>query len=340
MTFQNGATFDLINIVLYGNTDSGSALVLSMSGADEQSCRNSYINDVYVYGGASDAPLALFQNFFFLTVGELTVRNDYGDGMMIESNTSITNYGNSHFGHIRALGGNGYIGLTIKGNNLMNLLSFDHLLCMRTGTLKGLYLEGSAGYVTINYIEEEGGMTGCIGIDCNGSSGHATRGLTVYSGFISFDHTNAIGIRLDDWTSRCLFDRGLTVGISGTGCKYVSVANSVSNGLSPSTLRFYVGEDTINPAKFDIAASSQTIVDIRSNSQSMPNSGLTNVADGGTIAHNGGLTPNRIQLTPTVASEMCSATGIDATNITVAIKKDTGAAGTTQNIYWHVAYQP
>lgn len=63
-------------------------------------------------------------------------------------------------------------------------------------------------------------------------------------------------------------------------------------------------------------------------------SGATSVADGGTIAHGLGITPSRASATASVASEFVSVTGLDATNITVAIKKHDNAAGTTQTVYW------
>ena len=65
------------------------------------------------------------------------------------------------------------------------------------------------------------------------------------------------------------------------------------------------------------------------------NSGAaTTVADGGTIAHGCVKAPTKVTLTGSVAGEIVTVTSIDATNITVAIKKPDGSAGTTQTIYW------
>lgn len=65
------------------------------------------------------------------------------------------------------------------------------------------------------------------------------------------------------------------------------------------------------------------------------NSGAAaNVTDGGTIAHGLGTTPAVVTVSPSVANEMVSVTGVDGTNITVAIKKHDGSAGTQQTIYW------
>lgn len=63
--------------------------------------------------------------------------------------------------------------------------------------------------------------------------------------------------------------------------------------------------------------------------------GAAAVADGGTIAHGLGVTPSSVQLTGSVASQVVSVAGLDATNITVAIKNSTtGVPGTTETIYW------
>jgi parallel beta-helix repeat protein len=60
------------------------------------------------------------------------------------------------------------------------------------------------------------------------------------------------------------------------------------------------------------------------------------VADGGTIAHGLAHTPAFAVVVPSVSGEVISITTIDATNLTVAIKKiSDGSAGTTQTVYWY-----
>ena len=58
------------------------------------------------------------------------------------------------------------------------------------------------------------------------------------------------------------------------------------------------------------------------------------VTDGGTIPHGLAATPTYAIVVPSIAGEMVSITAKDATNLTVAIKKHDGAAGTQQIIYW------
>ena len=58
-------------------------------------------------------------------------------------------------------------------------------------------------------------------------------------------------------------------------------------------------------------------------------------SDGGTIAHGCPATPNCAIVIGSVANEIVAITTLDATNITVAIKKRAdGTAGTSQSIYW------
>jgi hypothetical protein len=62
--------------------------------------------------------------------------------------------------------------------------------------------------------------------------------------------------------------------------------------------------------------------------------GATSVADGGTVTHSLGATPNVVNVTPSVSGEFVSVTALGATTFTVAIKKHDGSAGTTQTVYW------
>lgn len=65
-----------------------------------------------------------------------------------------------------------------------------------------------------------------------------------------------------------------------------------------------------------------------------------NIADGGTIAHGLAATPTRANVSASVSGEFASVTGLDGTNITVAIKKHDNTAGTTQTIYWEAEIIP
>jgi len=63
----------------------------------------------------------------------------------------------------------------------------------------------------------------------------------------------------------------------------------------------------------------------------------TNVSDGGTIAHGLFGTPTNAIVQTTASNEFASVTAMDATDLTVVIKKHDGTAGTQQTIYWYAA---
>jgi hypothetical protein len=58
------------------------------------------------------------------------------------------------------------------------------------------------------------------------------------------------------------------------------------------------------------------------------------VADGGTVAHGLMTTPAWVIATGSIAGQIVTCTGKDATNLTFAIKTDAGAPGTSQTVYW------
>lgn len=73
----------------------------------------------------------------------------------------------------------------------------------------------------------------------------------------------------------------------------------------------------------------------RNNGYVTENEGATaSVADGGTISHGLVTTPTLVTVTPSISGEFASVTALGATTFTVALKTHTGAAGTTQTVYW------
>jgi len=58
------------------------------------------------------------------------------------------------------------------------------------------------------------------------------------------------------------------------------------------------------------------------------------IADGGTIDHGCAAAPTVATVSGSVAGDIVTVTSLDATHITVAIKKHDGTAGTTQTVYW------
>lgn len=118
---------------------------------------------------------------------------------------------------------------------------------------------------------------------------------------------------------------------SGTGVhKLVAQDNVCDSGYHQ-----YDGTNyTINVNDVPVSFVSRTGVGGVGTISSSETRGVTSVADGGTITHKQGATPTRVSVTGSVASQMVSVTAIGATTFTVAIKKDDGTAGSTQNVYW------
>lgn len=116
-------------------------------------------------------------------------------------------------------------------------------------------------------------------------------------------------------------------------------------GGASSVQGYYLGnnnvEDTTiiggaNEAPTKIAGTGDRLKVFGVNSWVTENRGAeAGVSDGGTINHGLASTPAIVVATPTVAGEMVSVTGKNATNFTVAIKQDDGTPGTAQTIYWH-----
>lgn len=63
-------------------------------------------------------------------------------------------------------------------------------------------------------------------------------------------------------------------------------------------------------------------------------SGAATVSDGGTVTHGLAEVPASVRVTGSVAGETVAVTAVGSTTFTVAITDDTGAAGSTQTVYW------
>jgi hypothetical protein len=181
----------------------------------------------------------------------------------------------------------------------------------------GRYLSnGAAGFrmqsVTSNSVEVSGARfeTGTAGerpIVANGMGDAAftscelrgPAGLGLYCTFGATGHVRVVANRLANFSANG--------GISLSAGTY-TLAENLTSGVS--------GTPSLTGKAFET------------------NRGATSVADGGTITHNLRTTPTVVRVTPSVAGEFASVTAIGATTFTVALKTHTGAAGTTQTVYW------
>lgn len=68
------------------------------------------------------------------------------------------------------------------------------------------------------------------------------------------------------------------------------------------------------------------------------NAGAVVIADGGSISHGLSAEPTRIMLTTSTSAEFASVAANGASSFVVAIKKDTGAPGTTATVFWEAEY--
>jgi hypothetical protein len=109
------------------------------------------------------------------------------------------------------------------------------------------------------------------------------------------------------------------------GCRDRAIVLSTATN---STIR-----DLITPHPISAGGYSNNVCNVSSHVNSNSGAAAT-VADGGTIAHGCVKAPTKVTLTGSVAGEIVTVTSIDATNITVAIKKPDGSAGTPQTVYW------
>jgi hypothetical protein len=93
---------------------------------------------------------------------------------------------------------------------------------------------------------------------------------------------------------------------------------------------------TANPAWKDWTNNTNVVFRGRSG-HITENAGATSIADGGTISHGLSGNPTVVTVTPSIASQFASVTAKGSTNFTVALKTDTGGAGTTQTVYWRAS---
>lgn len=111
----------------------------------------------------------------------------------------------------------------------------------------------------------------------------------------------------------------------------------VSGAPVPAAIRVVSGtnhrifDNVVIPASIVPLVDTGTRTLVRSGAH---NRGATPVADGGTITHGLPVVPARVAVSASVAGEMVSVTARSATTFTVAIRTHTGAAGTTQTVYW------
>lgn len=127
-------------------------------------------------------------------------------------------------------------------------------------------------------------------------------------------------------------------GVDGTATFISAPGRNVTHGGYPWQLQGaatgWVGFQTFNQRLVVRDGASIAVGNTGTAYKAQGMGAAASTTDGGTIAHGLGVTPDVVICTPSVAGEMVTVTSKDATNITVAIKKNDGTAGTTQTVYW------
>lgn len=154
----------------------------------------------------------------------------------------------------------------------------------------------------------------------------------IIQGNISSDSTGGAGILVLNGA-----DSTENVLIQGNACE--------DNGtfgiqLSSAVNRVVVADNIIRGnTSGQLNLGSATNVSLRGNiGYRTRNRGTSSVADGGTIAHGLAAAPTSYTLTATAANRTVAVTAANATNLTIALKDNTGAAVTTpENVNWEAA---
>jgi hypothetical protein len=168
----------------------------------------------------------------------------------------------------------------------------------------------------------------------------ATSSNGVYVQMFAVGEVRARGCTFESNPSRAV--QGLVAGkISLIDCKFTTANYAISNGttplaelhvidcdLSPSNGQYGIWDLGVTPVIFDVRGNYGTPGFTTSNS------GVTSVADGGTIAHglgNGGLniTPSKYMVSTTNPAHIASVTAVSSTTLTVALKVATTGAAVT-----------
>lgn len=240
--------------------------------------------------------------------------------------------------------------LSITGNEIRNILRNGIQLNTVTGVMSWVTISG-------NTIIQPGQVSGGdAGIYLFGTATTRIYNVTITGNTIS--HPGRQGILIEYSTNivvtgNILNNGGTLSGANGYGLRADQTDELVVTGnratgnsqygigvFSSSTNILVTNNDVRGNTVGGISISATTYMVAYNLGYATENWGGTSVADGGTISHGLAGTPDSVTITCSVASQMCSVTAVAATTFTVAIKTDTGAAGTTQTVYWYAVFIP
>ena len=239
----------------------------------------------------------------------------------------------------------------------------SHILAEYCG-VHGLYIKGTQAYISEVFSAHNGGhgilvvgqRTRFSNIDCLGNE---INGINVHTNSHELQFTN-VYIResnADDGGDdalvangeNCIYTNLIIYGNAGvpkpvTGIELVDGSDNIFNGFiilncATNSITLDASSDDnlflngkVVQAPSDLGAGN-VFKNIKGYATEVGGAAAA-IADGGTIAHGCAAEPTYATVDGSVAGEIISLTGKDAANLTVAIKKHDGTAGTAQTIYW------
>lgn len=192
LVIKNGARVALMDINLFSNVNAKSALLLDSNGADtELSTIRSYFANLHISSNSTAYPAAYFKNFMDLSVPSLQVQSNSTSCLVIENNSTTTNYGNSWFGYVRATCASNAApnaGLKIQtttGNHFMNLIVFANYECVNA--YYGIHNVGGK-FITWQFIDIEA-VPKCVYFDGD-NTGIEARHNVIEGGYLLSNGTD------------------------------------------------------------------------------------------------------------------------------------------------------
>jgi hypothetical protein len=345
ITLSNRAVVNLQNFqVNMPTSSSGNGIFGADTGAQSKDAIIfSYLDNIEVVGGDSSHTAIWIKNPYNSYFGYFSCAVN-GNGITFDATDTATHIGNCYFKYLycNSQSSSSYA-LTVQAlvtSSAINLVKFEqlnldtqgggiHLAVANGGSVTnswfyGLDLEGQTTQIfidvqnttngsNIRYNHFQGYMTAQTGQTAiNASTNGANHGGNNFDLNVVLNDNSAATVIINDATN--IYEVEVVYNI-----------NFFSSGTAATTNQYVLGAGVkITWVGYGIKN---------------PSSGAAaNVADGGTITHNVGLTPTWVMITGSIAAQEYAVTSIGATTFTVAIKTTGGLAGTTQTIYWRAGY--
>lgn len=309
----------IYNNVIKGSAITGGGLDLLIEGNTFYKCNTVFVPNLYISG----KKLTIRNNrVFFDEVSDCIISATSGGAT--RNYTSMDIEGNECWGgNIAKLSSTPISTLVIR-NNTINSVTATNI----AGANHGISVNGGATNIYPDTCVDGNFITGVGG---NGIS------LTNVIGTCRNNHIYNPG-RIGAGTNYGILLTQTTTGL----CNVLCGGNRIESASS-DFMTYGIGEAVADASKVTNTIPNNYILNAVTSKYlvagtytgGMEKSGVTaSVAWNGTIAHGLGTTPKWAIVTPSTASEFASVTTLDATNITVSVKKHDNTNGTTQTLYW------